>query len=248
MPYYPDISYFVINMARDLSRWQQLQARCPAGIEFTRFDAIDGHQVVDKGRGWVQDVGRLTAPELGCLLSHVGVWQKVLDQDFPLAVVMEDDVMFGDNFGERMQVFLSMLPKDFDLAYLGFNPDMHVQFEIPGVGKVVVTVENQQYELATLETACYRLYRAWGTCSYVISRQGAARLLDLVTNTAYAEYHYFKLADGLGNTGEFGAPLSPIDIRMMSLMEQLQAYVAFPPICKPHPQLDTTIAKRAWHP
>lgn len=246
MPTAPSIPYFVINMLKDAARWQQLAALCPVGIQFTRFEAVDGQQVADHARGEIRDVGQLTPPELGCMLSHVGVWKQMLDQDIALAVIMEDDVLFGENFVARMHGFLPLLPHDFDIAYLGFNANMHVQFAIPGVGKVAVIADDEQYALASAETACYRLYRAWGTCSYVISQQGAARLLDLVTNRTYPDYHHFTYASGLGSIATFAFPTSPIDIRIMSLMEQLQAYVAFPPICQPRPQLDTTITQRAW--
>lgn len=241
-----DIPCFVINMAKELTRWHALQAQCPPELKFTRFEAVDGRCAAEHSVSQIQDLGQLTAPELGCLLSHIGVWQHVLQHNLPLAVVLEDDVMFGNNFVARLQGFLQRLPQNFDLAYLGFNANAHVKFAIPGVGKVVVIVDGEHYDLNTEETACYRLYRAWGTCAYVISQQGAACLLDLVMNKTYPGYHHFDFTNGLGGLLNCAFPTSPIDMRIMSLMEQLQAYVAFPPICQPHPQLDSTITQRAW--
>lgn len=246
-----DISYYVINMAKDVARWQQLQAECPSGVNFTRFEGIDGRNLdgddmSEAAKGAIRDIGKLTPPELGCMLSHIGVWQALVDSAKPLAVVMEDDVMFAEHFVARLQDFLQQLPQDFDIAYLGFNADMHINFEIPGMGRFNLIGDEALYGLATKDTVCYRLYRAWGLCSYVISRQSAARLLDLVTNKNYPEYYAFSLANGLGGVKPYGFPTAPIDMRIMSLMEHLQAYVAFPPICRPRPQVATTIYARMW--
>ena len=233
-------------MVKDAARWQELHAACPPDIQFTRFEAVDGHQFAGDATALIQDVGKLTLPELGCMLSHVGVWKMMLEQDIPMAVVMEDDVMFGEGFNTGLHSFLQQLPEEFDIAYLGFNTNMHVQFGIPGAGKVSAIVEDYQYGLNSLHTACYRLYRAWGTCSYLISRRGASRLIDLVTNTTYPDHFHFNYATGLGRLVEYAFPTSPIDMRIMSVLEQLQAYVAFPPLCQPRPHVDTTIAQRAW--
>ena len=54
----------------------------------------------------------------GCYMSHVFLWQNMLRENLPFAVVLEDDVAISANFSREVKSKLETLPSDWDLFYL----------------------------------------------------------------------------------------------------------------------------------
>ncbi|MGB2818889.1 MAG: glycosyltransferase family 25 protein [Burkholderiaceae bacterium] len=61
--------------------------------------------------------GLLSAPEIGCWLSHLTAWQRAIDARVPACTVVEDDVVLQPHFAEaHRQLTREALH---DVAYLG---------------------------------------------------------------------------------------------------------------------------------
>ena len=54
----------------------------------------------------------------GCYMSHVLLWQKLLQMDVPYAVVLEDDAVITDNFSDELKARLQKLPDNWDIMFL----------------------------------------------------------------------------------------------------------------------------------
>jgi GR25 family glycosyltransferase involved in LPS biosynthesis len=54
----------------------------------------------------------------GCFMSHVLLWQELLESQIPQLVVLEDDVTVASNFSRRLRAVLQSLPVTWDLLYL----------------------------------------------------------------------------------------------------------------------------------
>jgi len=54
----------------------------------------------------------------GCYMSHVLLWQKLLQMDVPYAVVLEDDAVITDNFSDELNARLRKLPDNWDILFL----------------------------------------------------------------------------------------------------------------------------------
>jgi GR25 family glycosyltransferase involved in LPS biosynthesis len=54
----------------------------------------------------------------GCFLSHVTLWEQMLDFKQPLMVILEDDVVVVPNFIGRLYTVLKSMPANWDLLYL----------------------------------------------------------------------------------------------------------------------------------
>ena len=101
-----DLSAWCINLDRATDRWAQMEPRLAAlGLPVTRFAAIDGHAEHERisaaldAQGFRAKMGRDALPtEVGCYLSHLGVWEAFLESGKPVALVLEDDVVFHDDF------------------------------------------------------------------------------------------------------------------------------------------------------
>ncbi|XVN40439.1 MAG: glycosyltransferase family 25 protein [Rickettsia endosymbiont of Argas persicus] len=60
----------------------------------------------------------LTAGELGCYCSHREIWFKMVKENIPYALIVEDDIMLNNNFYNKFLTVLNHLPLDWDLTYL----------------------------------------------------------------------------------------------------------------------------------
>jgi len=54
----------------------------------------------------------------GCYLSHVFLWETLVEEDLYFLVILEDDVVLTTNFRYRLFRTLNLLPKSWDVLYL----------------------------------------------------------------------------------------------------------------------------------
>lgn len=156
---------FVINLDRDTIRldWMS-KAFEQLGLSFERFPAIDkstlGEDIVQRfagppSRGWA--IG-----QVACFFSHMELWRRIIAGDEAYAAIFEDDVHFSTDAG----LFLrdsSWIPKGVDLV------------------KIETTLTPVRLSHPDHVVMGHRLHplRSYhnGTAGYIISRQGAAKLL-----------------------------------------------------------------------
>lgn len=63
--------------------------------------------------------GDLKKGELGCFLSHIIIWKKIIDENIDKALIFEDDCVFNCNFENKLQKILLELPYEFNIIWLG---------------------------------------------------------------------------------------------------------------------------------
>mgnify|MGYP003954550017 CR=1 FL=1 len=54
----------------------------------------------------------------GCYLSHVRVWERLVNLNLPLAILLEDDVSIVKDFNSSLLRLIQKLPNDWDIFYL----------------------------------------------------------------------------------------------------------------------------------
>lgn len=67
--------------------------------------------------------------QLACLLSHVEVWKKIINENINECVILEDDALIQENFIEKFEEIYKVLPKDTDFLYLYVHPDSKKQID-----------------------------------------------------------------------------------------------------------------------
>ncbi len=98
---------YIISLPDSHERRKNMAAQLNAlGLSYEFFDAIDarGTKVTDcldydsdkRRRYFGRD---LTGGEIGCLLSHKALYQKMLDENIEAAVIFEDDCIISEQFG-----------------------------------------------------------------------------------------------------------------------------------------------------
>ncbi len=165
---------FIINMPKDIGRRQIMAERLSKiEIEGTFIEGIDGRKMSNKDIALVYDskkrkryFGRdLTKGELGCLLSHRKIFQKIVDKQIPVAVILEDDVIFENDFKQALEAIINSCMKYDVVRFLGSE-----KIYKRGCRKIV-RLGNTRYQWARLPTA------PGGAHGYLITLRAAKVML-----------------------------------------------------------------------
>ena len=99
---------FVINLDRSTKRLQQIKSKLGT-VPFERIQAIDGQKLTyDEIAKWTTTACRTikcSKSIIGCAMSHIKAWQKVIDtDDIPFFIRVDQDelVLAALNFLKRL--------------------------------------------------------------------------------------------------------------------------------------------------
>ena len=110
---------WMINLDRATDRRARMEAQFDRmGLTVTRIPAIDGKAEAARIAP-MADTARFTAlmgrpplvAELGCYLSHLEAWRQLVASGAEVGLVLEDDVVFHDNFLPAVSAALSVQDK-----------------------------------------------------------------------------------------------------------------------------------------
>lgn len=186
---------FVLSLARAKARRAAMIKRLnDLGAQYEIVDGVDG-ETADPAiyesrlrqdifrRKWGRD---MTLGEIGCYLSHYNLWQRMVDEKIPHALILEDDTDWdGDMLSVLSDVLASRWRWDIVLLSGGNRriPD-RVLSEVGAASRQLVRCKRR------MSTAA----------GYVLSLNGAAVLLHYCreiaapVDTPYAEWWLNKLA------------------------------------------------------
>ena len=100
----------------------------------------------------------LTLGAVGCYLSHLKVWELIVEKNIDYALVFEDDVMLPSYTAERVVNYLRTLPEDWDIVYFG-------------------SVKHEFSNVTGFDSLC-KLTNFWLTHSSLVSNRGARKILE----------------------------------------------------------------------
>lgn len=109
-----DIDVYLINLDRATDRLAGMTRRLQAlDLPYIRFAAVDGRAMgvdlmtdVDP-QAFARNTGRPPLPgDIGCYHSHMSVWSKLIKSGKPAALILEDDIVFHDDFPAAVSVAL----------------------------------------------------------------------------------------------------------------------------------------------
>jgi glycosyl transferase family 25 len=123
---------YVLTLRRATDR-HPLLARTLAGLEYELVygqDKFDLDRADLQARGIYDDraarrahrLGRgVTLGHIACVLSHVGIWRRIVEEGHERVLVLEDDAEPIPESVGATEAVLEQLPRTFELAYLGYN-------------------------------------------------------------------------------------------------------------------------------
>jgi glycosyl transferase family 25 len=156
-----------------------MEAICRAmGFDFEIFPAVNGNKLsqieIDKGYSEEDSIKKMGRPlaraEIGCAFSHITIYHKIIENNIPLALILEDDIDFTDDFLLLLNKLLCT-EKNWECILLGHHA---------GRSRNIDPITSYWFR-KKIEGTAYRLCRpielACGTYGYLINESGAKRLL-----------------------------------------------------------------------
>jgi len=116
---------------------------------------------VEEGPGVYHE---LQQASVSLFYKHIEAWRQIVDGTDDFSLVLEDDAILDDEFVPKLNKYISQLPTNFDMMFIGNGCNMHLDIP-PG------TIGLKQ------STRC--------TDSYIISKTCAAKLLKHVRVIIY---------------------------------------------------------------
>lgn len=118
---------FVVSLQHRTDRRRWFDDTNHEKIDYEIFNAINGKSFTynmlvqsgfDTDKNWVDPIHNthLTSGEVGCFLSHYGLWKKCVELDEPI-LILEDDAIVTDRFSYER---LDELVKEYNFIYLGW--------------------------------------------------------------------------------------------------------------------------------
>ena len=110
-----DIGVWLINLPRATERRRKMDEQL-AGLDlpYAVFDGVDGNARRDELAklmdlpAFERNLGRKVLwGGIGCYTSHLGVWKEFLASGKPAALILEDDVVFHDDFLSAIDLALA---------------------------------------------------------------------------------------------------------------------------------------------
>ena len=131
--------------------------------------------------------------EIGCFLSHIRLFKKLVESEEPYFIIFEDDALFCDNFHEKLDGILAELPENFDILYFGgrFFPDFIMSIEnyvdvteniISHVFPNMNVIDNNAIYLYTFDLV-QRMQHDRTTHGYIISKKMAGFFLNIFNSS-----------------------------------------------------------------
>ncbi len=112
---------FIISLANATERRERItHIMNELGLEFTFEDAVDGREfnvlqqeIYDPKKRLRYFAKHLTGGDIGCTLSHKNIYQKIINQKIPQALILEDDIIIHDGFLETLrEILFTDIPYD----------------------------------------------------------------------------------------------------------------------------------------
>lgn len=163
------LANYIISLASSVDRRKHIDEQfSKEDIRYHFFDAVtpqSSNEVAKKLKINTENAD-LTAGEIACFLSHISLWQKMLDDGLDYIAIFEDDVYLGENIAS----FLSQdnwIPKDTHIIKLEmFDKNILMGF--------AVKILKKGRRLKQLY-GCHL-----GGAGYILSAQAARLLLEYV--------------------------------------------------------------------
>jgi glycosyl transferase family 25 len=143
-------------------------------IKNYEFIEIDRDELTNEHMNKFEGIPRSNKAGMAISLSHYYAYKEIAEK-YDNALILEDDAIFSDNFMESLSKYLTELPEDYDMLFIGDGCKFHIQNHMLVPGKYI-------YERGVHKTS-------WGgggatrCCdSYIVSKKCAKKMNECVSN------------------------------------------------------------------
>ncbi len=166
---------------------------------------------------------------IGSALSHLTCWKHCLSKGRN-TLILEDDVLLSEHWEKAIKTVMQDLEKTLDLLLLGWNVDSILRAEIfPGLNCTSLfdpsypseSTLKKILDVGNKRRLC-KLYNAFGLPGYVITPQGAKKLLNKLIPLRCEQ---IKIGRGVPELDS-----KTLDSQMNFYYEKINAWVLYGPI------------------
>ena len=126
------IDIYIVNLDKDKDRMSNMKKELK-GIKYNRFSAINGKLLdideLKKNGTLKMDYNSFKYSKnnnkdtlkgsIGCALSHINLWEKLINIKKDHFIILEDDCKIPKNFLIRINRYLEDVPNNWDIIFLG---------------------------------------------------------------------------------------------------------------------------------
>ncbi len=158
------IPVFVIHLDHRVDRRQSmLEQLARVGLAAEFFPAVDGRAIHRAAMPELCEAGELSDGEVGCYLSHLGVWRQIAARGIDRALVLEDDALLSP-----------ALPAMLDQL----TPDQLRDIDVVRLSSLMRQRGKPLWPLAEGRSLLLPVKSPSGLQGYVVTARGARRLVD----------------------------------------------------------------------
>ena len=119
---YKLIEKFVINLKRRPDRLKKFRDTCPlkdVKVIYGFDGSFPNNEESEKERELFNKISLSLPGERGVFISHLRIYQNIIEHNIPFALIMEDDAIFCKDFYTRCLNVLCDIPNTTDILYIG---------------------------------------------------------------------------------------------------------------------------------
>jgi GR25 family glycosyltransferase involved in LPS biosynthesis len=142
---------YCINLERRTDRNKKITEHLRSlNINFEFVKGVDGKELRNIHK-------ELNPGEVGCILSHLSIYKKAMDENINDFLIIEDDCEFHNDVHNLLPLYFSQVPNDWNLLYFGGNHNSE--------SKKMIS-ENIHRLTKTYTTHCYAVRKSFAKTLY----------------------------------------------------------------------------------
>jgi len=173
-----DLRIFVISLKRRTDRRRHMEmVLAERGLSAEFIEAVDGVALTEAERGLYDRRKALSvygaemnAAEIGCHLSHMKIYRRIVEEGIDTALVLEDDIECDSDFATVLNTILASPRRDWLVLRLQSTKGEIVNGSKP-------STEGDLSEVFQGRTLSRVRAGVLGGCGYLIRHEGARRML-----------------------------------------------------------------------
>lgn len=175
------ITTFIINMLKDVQKREKMkrQLQKQNDLEICFIEAIEGKKLSNEQISKLADYPKFkdrygdfaTLPALGCSLSHLSVYKKIIDSQIKSALILEDDAILSANLAKQLEYWINFIQKSDKPIVILLTPDFRYK-----KGNLIDSQSQKKL---------YQLDCGFMTSGYLINNQGCVLLYKKLRPVSY---------------------------------------------------------------
>ena len=186
-----ELKVFIVNLKKDTQKKEHMQRLCnkyKLKVEFV--EAVYGKELlkeeVDKVYNRELSIKYfkrdLALPEIGCACSHINIYKSIVKDKIEYALILEDDISFNTDL-LKIEDQIKYFPKKWDIVLLGHHSAYSRDIDTQGS----IWNKKMLFDSYTLQ---YPVENGYGTYGYLVSLNGAKKLIQTLQTIIYPIDHY----------------------------------------------------------